>query len=109
MSFVLGTISGALAAGGVYYGFSNLMSSRTEMHRTDLHRLSQRLLEVPVSPEALPSASQRIVHHPFTSLMKEQWNAAIGTAFNSARDLEQEVFRWGKVLLSEGFPGSKRE
>ncbi|OCH91192.1 hypothetical protein OBBRIDRAFT_792595 [Obba rivulosa] len=109
MSFVLGTISGTLAAGGVYYGFSNLISRRTEMHRADLHHISRRLLEVPVDIGAPPAASDRIVHHPFTSLMKEQWNAAIGSAFSGARELEQELSRWGNALISRGFPGDKRE
>ncbi|KAH9834751.1 uncharacterized protein C8Q71DRAFT_766217 [Rhodofomes roseus] len=36
MSFLVGPISGALAAGGVYYGFSTMIQTRTEQHRTDV-------------------------------------------------------------------------
>ncbi|KAF8957528.1 hypothetical protein BDZ97DRAFT_104269 [Flammula alnicola] len=47
MSFLVGPVSGALVAGGVYYGFSNLIQTRTEQHIKDLHALSVRLVETP--------------------------------------------------------------
>jgi altered-inheritance-of-mitochondria protein 5 len=38
MSFLLGTTAGALVAGGVYYGFSNLVHGRTVQHQAECVR-----------------------------------------------------------------------
>ncbi|KAJ7748404.1 hypothetical protein B0H16DRAFT_1725595 [Mycena metata] len=51
MSFVLGPVSGALVAGGLYYGYSNMMQIR-------LHKLSVRLVETPALIMAPPSAAE---------------------------------------------------
>ncbi|ETW77448.1 hypothetical protein HETIRDRAFT_326986 [Heterobasidion irregulare TC 32-1] len=102
MSFVLGPISGALVAGGIYYSFSSLINARTEQHRRDLHTLSRRLLEPPSSHPAPPPASARIVQQPFLSLIKNQWNEKLTSLYRSTGDFEDRAMEWGKRVLYGG-------
>ncbi|KAF8065047.1 hypothetical protein FPV67DRAFT_167006 [Lyophyllum atratum] len=99
MSFLIGPASGALVAGGVYYGFSNLIHTRTEQHRRDLHTLSARLIEDPTFAQAAPSAATRITHRPFTSLMKAKWNQEIEYLFAGFASWDQRAQEWGRRVL----------
>ncbi|KAF8152986.1 hypothetical protein B0H34DRAFT_87192 [Crassisporium funariophilum] len=99
MSILLGPISGALVAGGVYYGFSNLMRTRTEQHRKDLHTLSVRLVETPALIQAPPSAAARIKPHPFTSQLKSQWNHEIAVLFAGFGNIDRSALAWGRSLV----------
>ncbi|KAF9810973.1 hypothetical protein IEO21_06730 [Rhodonia placenta] len=108
MSFLVGPVSGALAAGGVYYGFSTLIQTRTEQHRSDLHKLSQRLLDAPSNIPAPASAAQRIVRHPFASLLKNQWNTQLETLFQGADGWGRRVSDWTRDKLYGGGAPSTR-
>ncbi|KIM41352.1 hypothetical protein M413DRAFT_147015 [Hebeloma cylindrosporum] len=99
MSFLLGPISGALVAGGVYYGFSNLIQTRTEQHIKDLHALSVRLVETPTLVHAPPSAATRIKPRTFTSEVKSQWNHEVAAIFRGVHDLDKRAVEWGRSLL----------
>ncbi|CAA7266282.1 unnamed protein product [Cyclocybe aegerita] len=99
MSFLLGPISGALVAGGVYYGFSNLMQTRTEQHKKDLHALSVRLVETPTLVQAPPSAASRIKPHPLSTEIKSRWNHEVAVLFAGFQNLDESAVAWGKSLL----------
>ncbi|KAH9944923.1 hypothetical protein B0H21DRAFT_694243 [Amylocystis lapponica] len=109
MSFLVGPVSGALVAGGVYYGFSTMIHSRTQQHRLDLHRLSERLLDAPSDIPAPIPASQRITYHPFSSMLKSQWNAQVETVFRAAGEWDQRVMGWSRRLLYGGDAESARK
>ncbi|KII92392.1 hypothetical protein PLICRDRAFT_50779 [Plicaturopsis crispa FD-325 SS-3] len=99
MSFLVGPVSGALVAGGVYYGFSNLIATRTAQHQSDLHSLSVRLVDAPTYiPAPLPAAA-RITHHPFLSVFQDRWNAEIETLFRGFGSWDLRAQEWGKKLL----------
>ncbi|KAF9531067.1 hypothetical protein CPB83DRAFT_761943 [Crepidotus variabilis] len=98
MSFV-GPLSGALVAGGVYYGFSNLIHTRTEQHRKDLHLLSVRLVETPNLVQAPPSAATRVQPHPLSTEVKAQWNREVENLFRGFQNLDKSVVDWGRSLL----------
>ncbi|KIM82853.1 hypothetical protein PILCRDRAFT_820141 [Piloderma croceum F 1598] len=92
-------MAGGLVAGGVYYGFSNLILTRTAQHRIDLHTLSERLVAAaPVVPSP-PPASARISHRPFASLMKDQWNQQTAAIYGKVRALDDRVLEWGRKIL----------
>ncbi|KAF9467234.1 hypothetical protein BDZ94DRAFT_1249911 [Collybia nuda] len=99
MSFLLGPVSGALVAGGVYYGFSNMMHTRTEHIRRDLKALSIRLEETPTLIQAPPSAASRIKHHPFTSQLHARWNQEIEYLFTGFQEWDKRAQEWGRKLL----------
>ncbi|KAA1474533.1 hypothetical protein DENSPDRAFT_841133 [Dentipellis sp. KUC8613] len=107
MSFLVGPVSGALVAGGIYYGFSNLIQSRTEQHRQDLHRLAQHFTESIPSHPAPASAAARVVHRPFTALLKQQWNEKIAAFVDGARASEERVADWSRRTLYGGPPSSE--
>ncbi|PBK99735.1 hypothetical protein ARMGADRAFT_918707 [Armillaria gallica] len=98
MSFLVGPVSGALVAGGVYYGFSNLIQSR-QQHRKDLHQLSVRLVETPSVVIAPPSAASRIAHKPFASVIHETWNGEVGAVYHWVRTSDKRLQEWGRKLL----------
>ncbi|EIM87364.1 uncharacterized protein STEHIDRAFT_56384 [Stereum hirsutum FP-91666 SS1] len=99
MSFVLGPLSGALVAGGFYYGFSNLIQTRTEKHRRDMHTLSIQLITPPSAHPAPASAAARIVHEPFSSILKTQWNERLAGLYRTVGDSEGRLVQWGKKVL----------
>ncbi|KAF8816304.1 hypothetical protein BYT27DRAFT_7184146 [Phlegmacium glaucopus] len=99
MSILLGPISGALIAGGVYYGFSNLIQTRTEQHRKDLHALSVRLVDTPTLVQAPPPAAARIKPHPFTSHLKSQWNNEVAALVSGVQNFDKTALNWGRSLL----------
>jgi len=105
MSFFFGPLAGALCAGGVYYGFSNLIQTRTEQHRKDLHHLSVRLLETPSIVIPPPPAAARVEHHPFRSLVHSRWNQEIESLFTWFRESDQVVDDWRKKLSGQKSPG----
>ncbi|KAJ3785940.1 hypothetical protein GGU10DRAFT_375340 [Lentinula aff. detonsa] len=94
MSFLLGPVSGALVAGGVYFGFSNLIQARTKELSTDLHIQSTLLLHSPtpswISTYPSPAAS-RIEHKPFLSLLQAKWNEQVEKAFVWASQSDKHV------------------
>ncbi|KZT64985.1 hypothetical protein DAEQUDRAFT_769224 [Daedalea quercina L-15889] len=102
MSFLIGPVSGALAAGGVYYGFSTMIQTRTEKHRSDLRALSRRLVEADSIVPAPPPAAERISQRPFTTLLKHQWNTQVEALFRSAGDWDRRVVGWGRRVLYGG-------
>ncbi|KAJ7084952.1 hypothetical protein C8R44DRAFT_821768 [Mycena epipterygia] len=108
MSFLLGPVSGALVAGGLYYGYSNMIQARTEQHRKDLHTLSVRLVETPALIMAPPSAATRITPRPFASLVESRWNQQIASLFSGLGEWDTRVQDWGKKVLygSEARPAS---
>ncbi|KAF9045464.1 hypothetical protein BJ165DRAFT_1528330 [Panaeolus papilionaceus] len=99
MSVLIGPLSGALVAGGVYYGFSNLMHTRTEQHRRDLHALSVRLVETPSLIQAPPPAAERIHKDPLVTEIKSRWNHEVAVLFRGFQNLDKSAVEWGKSLL----------
>ncbi|KAJ3967934.1 hypothetical protein EV361DRAFT_928351 [Lentinula raphanica] len=94
MSFLLGPVSGALVAGGIYYGFSNLIQTRTKQLSTDLHIQSTLLLHSPtpawISTYPSPAAS-RIERKPFLSLVQAGWNEQLEKTFVWAGQADKHV------------------
>ncbi|KAI0049484.1 hypothetical protein FA95DRAFT_1489051 [Auriscalpium vulgare] len=107
MSFIVGPLSGALFAGGIYYGFSNLIQTRTEQHRSDLHTLSQRLIAPPSIHPAPPTAAARIVRNPFGSLVKHSWNDRLTGLYSSVRRESSRAGAWGRSVLYGGDASEK--
>ncbi|KAI8996682.1 hypothetical protein BD414DRAFT_478759 [Trametes punicea] len=105
MSFLIGSVSGALVAGGVYYGFSSMISSRAQQHRTDLHRLSERLVNASSEIPAPVPASARIQQRPFISMLQSGWNNHIEALFRQTRDLDHRVLEWARKTLYGGEAG----
>ncbi|KAL0945948.1 hypothetical protein HGRIS_012226 [Hohenbuehelia grisea] len=99
MSVFVGPISGALVAGGVYYGISNLISTRTEQQRRDLRVLSARLVETPTLVNAPPSAASRIDQQPFASMLKAKWNEEIHTIFVGFGSWQDRAQQYTQRLL----------
>ncbi|KAH9474564.1 hypothetical protein JR316_0013026 [Psilocybe cubensis] len=99
MSVLLGPLSGALVAGGIYYGFSNLMQTRTQQHIKDLHTLSVRLVETPNVILAPPSAAARVKPHNFTTELKARWNNEVECLFRGIQNLDRSAVEWGRTLL----------
>ncbi|KAI0826017.1 hypothetical protein BC629DRAFT_1586875 [Irpex lacteus] len=108
MSFLLGPVSGALVAGGVYYGFSTLIHSRTLKHQIDLHNLSTRLLDSSAITTAPLPAVERIQHRPFVSQVKSQWNNQVETLFRGISDINRKAGEWTKRTLYGQYPGPKK-
>ncbi|KAH9993303.1 hypothetical protein BJV74DRAFT_770993 [Russula compacta] len=102
MSFIIGPLSGALVAGGIYYGFSNLIDSRTDRHRQDLHALSRRLITPPAEYDPPTPAAARIVMKPFTELIKQSWNDKIGGFYALTRKEGERASSWGRRVLYGG-------
>ncbi|KAJ8072285.1 hypothetical protein PM082_015844 [Marasmius tenuissimus] len=97
MSFLIGPVSGALVAGGVYYGFSNLIQTRTRQISTDLHIQSIRLTETPtIIHDAPRSAASRVAEKPFTALLQAKWNQEMEGLFRWCRDADRRVVEWGR-------------
>ncbi|KAF9238047.1 hypothetical protein BU15DRAFT_88487 [Melanogaster broomeanus] len=99
MSFLAGSLAGALVTGGVYYGFSNLMQTRTAQHRSDLHVLSERLVSASTIIPSPAPASTRITYRPFTAMVQSQWNEQIASAFATVGTWERRASDWGRKLL----------
>ncbi|KAI0340277.1 hypothetical protein BDW22DRAFT_1334357 [Trametopsis cervina] len=109
MSFLLGPVSGALVAGGVYFGFKTMIQERTERHRADLHVLSTRLADASAAaPTTLPAAL-RIEHRPLLSAVKSQWNTQVETVFRGIGDLNKKAVNWSKQTLYGGYVESKKQ
>ncbi|KAN0107731.1 hypothetical protein V8E52_009820 [Russula decolorans] len=102
MSFIIGPLSGALVAGGIYYGFSNLIESRTNRHREDLHTLSRRLITPPAEYDPPPPAAARIVMKPFAELIKQSWNDKVGGLYALTRKEGERASSWGRRVLYGG-------
>ncbi|EJF59874.1 hypothetical protein DICSQDRAFT_156037 [Dichomitus squalens LYAD-421 SS1] len=102
MSFLVGAASGALVAGGVYYGFSAMITTRTQHHQADLHRLSERLVNAAADIPAPVPASQRIPDRTFVTALQSQWNSQIETVFRGARQLDRSIIEWGRKTLYGG-------
>ncbi|EJD01887.1 uncharacterized protein FOMMEDRAFT_168484 [Fomitiporia mediterranea MF3/22] len=94
MSFLTGTLSGALVAGGVYYGFSNLIKSQTEAHRTDMRVLAHTLTAPPRVPGP-PPAAERVAQRPMRSLLERRWNEQVEGIFKT-------FWRWEKDAMGVG-------
>ncbi|KAJ7911839.1 hypothetical protein B0H13DRAFT_564034 [Mycena leptocephala] len=111
MSFLLGPVSGALVATGLYYGYSNMIQTRTQTHIRDLHTLSVRLVETPALIMAPPSAATRVTPRPFSTLVQSRWNQEVASLFAGLRDWDIRAQEWGKRLLygSETRPTSGTE
>ncbi|KAI0704189.1 hypothetical protein C8T65DRAFT_654161 [Cerioporus squamosus] len=105
MSFLVGTVSGALVAGGVYYGFSSMMNTRTQRHRADMHHLSERLVNAAADIPAPIPAAQRIPERPFMSMLQDSWNNQIEALFRRTGELDQQVVDWGRRTLYGGAAG----
>ncbi|KAJ3561884.1 hypothetical protein NP233_g9920 [Leucocoprinus birnbaumii] len=124
MAFV-GPVAGALVAGGVYYGFSNLIQTRTEQLRTEsndgtpyfafpgphfmisysLHVLSSRLVDSPTLANAPPSAASRITSKPWATYAESRWNQEIAYLFAGFHEWDRRASEWGrKVLYGEQKP-----
>lgn len=101
MSFLVGPLSGAVVAGGIYYGFSNLITKRTEQHQKDLHRLTLRLSETPTYIQAPPPASSRIHQHDFSTTLKNTWNQEVAFIAAGFSGWGRELTRWGTEMLEK--------
>ncbi|KAJ6619249.1 hypothetical protein B0H10DRAFT_1793943, partial [Mycena sp. CBHHK59/15] len=110
--FLLGPLSGALVAGGFYYGYSNMIQTRTEAHRRDLHTLSVRLVATPALIVAPPSAATRITPRPLTTLVQSRWNQEVAALFAGLGAWDTRAQQWGKRLLyrsdAQPTPGAER-
>jgi len=91
--------AGALVAGGLYYGYSNMIHTRTETHKRDLHTLSVRLVETPALIMAPPSAATRVTPRPFSALLESRWNQELAAVFAGLGQWETHAQDWGKRLL----------
>ncbi|KAI5114938.1 hypothetical protein M0805_000582 [Coniferiporia weirii] len=103
MSFLVGTLSGAVVAGGVYYGFSNLIKGQTETHRAEMHALAYKLVAPPAStvPASLPAAD-RVTHAPVRSLLQGRWNQEVEGVFRTVASWERGTSEWGRKWLYGG-------
>ncbi|KAI0783246.1 hypothetical protein C8Q75DRAFT_726356 [Abortiporus biennis] len=109
MSFLIGPFSGALVAGGVYYGFSTMIQSSTEQHKKDLHRLSRRLLDASTEIPAPLPAVERIQRKPFLSMIQARWNSQLESVFKGFGQLDTRAVEWGKrVLYGDGSDSSPK-
>jgi len=99
MSFLVGPIAGGLVAGGVYYGFSNLIHTKTAQHRKDMHALSERLTGASTIVPSPPPASARIAHRTFPSLLQDKWNQQTAIIFGKVRSLDDKVLELGRKIL----------
>ncbi|KIJ64681.1 hypothetical protein HYDPIDRAFT_89906 [Hydnomerulius pinastri MD-312] len=99
MSFVAGSLAGALVTGGVYYGFSNLMQTRTAQHRGDLHVLSERFINATTTIPSPPPASTRITERPFAAMLQSRWNEEVAGVFAAVGKWERQASDWGRKLL----------
>ncbi|KAL4072138.1 hypothetical protein V8B97DRAFT_1503143 [Scleroderma yunnanense] len=99
MSFLAGSVAGALISGGVYYGFSSLMQTKTAQHRSDLHVLSERLVTASTIVPAPSPASTRIAHRPFITLIQSRWNEELASAFSAVARWERRASEWGRKAL----------
>ncbi|KAJ8597693.1 hypothetical protein M405DRAFT_803455 [Rhizopogon salebrosus TDB-379] len=99
MSFAAGSLAGALAMGGIYYGFSNMIQTRTAQHRADIHLLSERIASTPTMVPSPPPASERITHRPLTSLIQSKWNEEVAGLFGTVWRWEQRATELGKKVL----------
>ncbi|OBZ76294.1 ATP synthase subunit gamma, mitochondrial [Grifola frondosa] len=95
MSFLVGPVSGVLVAGGVYYGFSTMIQTKTEQHRSDLHKLSRRLVDASANIPAPKPASERIAHRPFLSMLQSRWNTQLESCLPECYSLGSESHRMG--------------
>ncbi|TFK98616.1 hypothetical protein BDV98DRAFT_572431 [Pterulicium gracile] len=100
MSALVGPISGALVAGSVYYGFSNLIQTRTEQHRRDLRFLSVRLSEAPTKVLAPPSAAARI--KPSSSNLETSWNEQLTNIYRAVGQVSERAGEWRRKVLYQG-------
>ncbi|KAK7463476.1 hypothetical protein VKT23_006825 [Stygiomarasmius scandens] len=98
--------AGLLVGGGVYYGFSNLIQTRTRQLSNELHIQSVRLVETPNVIQAPPPAASRIPEKPFLSLLEAKWNEQIEGLYNWARESDRHVVEWGRKVLY-GTPENK--
>ncbi|KAG6337020.1 hypothetical protein ID866_2080 [Astraeus odoratus] len=99
MSFVAGTLAGALVSGGIYYGFSNLMQSRYVQLLSIVRVLSERLVTASTIVPSPPPASSRIAHRPFVALIQSRWNEELASAFSAVARWERHASEWGRKLL----------
>ncbi|KAI9428533.1 hypothetical protein H4582DRAFT_1990737 [Lactarius indigo] len=123
MSFLIGPVSGALVAGGVspllilyavilkvlvkiYYGFSNLIESRTIQHRDNLHMLSQKLVTPPSEHDVPPTAAARVVTKPLTALVKQRWNEKVSELYTLTGRGGDRASSWGREVLYGGDAGA---
>ncbi|KAF9648278.1 hypothetical protein BDM02DRAFT_3187248 [Thelephora ganbajun] len=106
MSFLIGTVSGALVAGGVYYGFSNTINTRTNKLRKDLHSLSHRF-KVDPTQLTTPTASERITQRPFSALVQSRWNRQVDVLFKSVAEWDRHATAWARQILYGGDAVSK--
>ncbi|TFK31399.1 hypothetical protein BDQ12DRAFT_729590 [Crucibulum laeve] len=102
MSFLVGPVSGALVAGGVYYGFSNLIHTRTEQRQRDIHTLSVRLTETSSLIRAPPSAATRISDRTFSTYVQSRWNQELAYLFVGIGDWDRRAREWGRKVLYGG-------
>ncbi|KAI0819864.1 hypothetical protein BC628DRAFT_1331797 [Trametes gibbosa] len=108
MSFIVGTASGALVAGGVYYGLSSMISTRAHQHRVDLHRLSERMANASSDIPAPIPAAARIPQRPFMSMLQNSWNNQVEALFRRTGDLDQQVVDWARRTLYGGEGGGTK-
>ncbi|KAJ7732799.1 hypothetical protein DFH07DRAFT_846250 [Mycena maculata] len=99
MSFLLGPVSGALVAGGLYYGYSNMIQMQTQRHVRDLHTLSVHLVETPALLVAPPSAATRIAPRPFSALIQARWNEEVAALFSGIGKWDARALEWGRRLV----------
>ncbi|KLO18952.1 hypothetical protein SCHPADRAFT_899286 [Schizopora paradoxa] len=102
MSRLIGTVSGALVAGGVYYAFSNMIQARTQKHTAEMHALSTALLSPPSSIPATPTAAERVNRSPTKSYMQGRWNEEIRGLLKIAGNMETNVAAWSRRWLYGG-------
>jgi len=100
MSFLAGSLSGALVAGGIYYAiFSRDLQSRTMRHQRDIHCLVNNLQE-PQVPAPSPAVA-RINYDPRKALLKQRWNEEIEGLFNTVRGWDNRIIEWGRRLVGD--------
>ncbi|KAH7106806.1 hypothetical protein BKA62DRAFT_685172 [Auriculariales sp. MPI-PUGE-AT-0066] len=88
--FFIGAVSGAIAAGGVYYAYSSTMNQRTLRHVTELRALSRRLEEPKSSRHVPPPASAHISREvTLSEEIKSKWNEGLQSLATIDRKLAE--------------------
>ncbi|BEI85241.1 hypothetical protein CcaverHIS002_0506420 [Cutaneotrichosporon cavernicola] len=89
--FLLGAGSGVLAGAAVYYTISTTMAHSTDQIRRDLYTsaaLLERSFDEAPGPAPSSFVGPRAGPPPFSELLKQRWNAALGGAYAHARETD---------------------
>ncbi|KAH0831223.1 hypothetical protein J3R83DRAFT_13802, partial [Lanmaoa asiatica] len=102
MSFLVGSLAGAVATGGVSRFLISFRAYFLPAARHDtysLHLLSEQLADASATiPGPLP-ASARIVERPFTTMLQSRWNEHVANVFSTVEGWERRASDWTRKVL----------